>query len=157
MGVAIRGRHGINAYSKTQTTVSLSSAEAELSGIVRGASHGLGFQAIASDLGWDMSIQLWSGATAAIWICRRRGLGRVRHLAVADLWIQERLRAGDFRLDKILGSQNPADALTKHVDRPTLTKLMPMLNLFPEGGRAETAPELVQNVMVCLRTKWRRQ
>ena len=143
-------------WASTQSTVALSSGEAELSGIVRGASHGLGFQAIAADLGWEMSLQIWSDATAAIGICRRRGLGRVRHLAVADLWIQERLRAGDFHLEKILGSQNPADALTKYVDRPTLTRLMPMLNFFPESGRAHSAPELVQGIIGCLRAKRRR-
>ena len=29
---------------------------------------------------------------AAIGICRRTGIGRVRHLAVGQLWVQERLR-----------------------------------------------------------------
>ena len=101
------GGHLLKHYSVTQPTIALSSGEADLSGIVRGASQALGFQAVAKDVGYDVSIQLWSDATAAIGICRRRGLGRVRHLDVADLWIQERLRAGDFRLNKILGAQNP--------------------------------------------------
>ena len=56
-----------------------------------------------------------SDATAAIGISRRRGLGKVRHLATADLWMQDRIRKGDFTLDKILGSDNPSDMLTSNL------------------------------------------
>ena len=80
----MRGVHLIKAYSQTQTTVCLSSAEAELGGIVKAASHGLGLQSVAADLGLHWSLELRSDAAAAIGICRRRSLGRVRHLHVAD-------------------------------------------------------------------------
>ena len=87
-GVAMRGTHCIRTYSRTQSTVCLSSAEAELGGIVTAASASLGLQAVARDLGLDWGLQLRADASAAIGICRRRGLGRVRHLHVADLWVQ---------------------------------------------------------------------
>ena len=41
-GAAMRGTHLLKHYSNTQSTVALSSGEAELSGICRGASQGLG-------------------------------------------------------------------------------------------------------------------
>ena len=44
---AMRGSHLIKHLSQTQTTVALSSGEAELTGICRGASHGLGLQSNA--------------------------------------------------------------------------------------------------------------
>ena len=83
-----------------------------------------------------------SDASAAIGISRRRGLGKVRHLAVADLWMQDRIRKGDFILDKIAGAENPADMLTKHVPREVLQKHMANLGLFLEDGRAESAPSI---------------
>ena len=83
-----------------------------------------------------------SDATAAIGISRRRGLGKVRHLATADLWMQDRIRKGDFSLEKILGSENPSDMLTKHVTRDLIQKHMATLGLSYEEGRAESAPAI---------------
>ena len=81
-------------------------------------------------------------ATAAIGIARRRGLGKVRHLATADLWIQDRLRKKDFSLEKVPGVDNPSDMLTKHVPRDVLLKHMKKLGLHYEGGRADSAPTI---------------
>ena len=57
-----------------------------MGGICRGASHGIGMRSLMQDLGFKWDLELWSDASAAIGICKRRGLGKVRHLAVADLW-----------------------------------------------------------------------
>ena len=139
---AVRGCHLIKHWSTTQTTVALSSAEAELTGICKGASQGLGLQSLAADLGIDVGLQVMTNATAAIGIARRRGLGKVRHLAAADLWIQDRICKKDFSLDKVLGSENPSDMLTKHVDRGLLHKHMNKLGLHYESGRAQSAPSI---------------
>ena len=136
------GGHAIKHWSITQTTIALSSGEAELGGICRGASTALGLQSLASDLGIDLKLEILTDATAAIGICRRRGLGKIRHLAVSDLWVQDRLRRGDFTLTKIPGLENPADLLTKHVPREVLQKHMAFLGLHAEDGRAATAPTL---------------
>ena len=119
----MHGTHLVQHWSTTQTTVALSSGEAELVGLVRGASQGLGFQSMLRDLGFDAQLHLRTDATAAIGICRRRGLGKIRHLATSDLWIQEKLQQGAFLLSKIPGAENAADLLTKHLERPTLDKL----------------------------------
>ena len=139
-GAACRGTHLIKHWSTTQSTVALSSAEAELTGISKGAAQGLGLQSIAKDLGIHLSLRIMSDAAAAIGISRRRGLGKVRHLATADLWMQDRVRKGDFTLEKILGSDNPSDMLTKHVPRDVISEHMVTLGLRYEDGRAESAP-----------------
>ena len=126
----------------TQTTIALSSGEAELGGICRGASIALGLQSLALDLGIKLDLEILTDATAAIGICRRRGLGKIRHLHVSDLWVQDRLKKGDFKLTKVLGSENPADLLTKHVPRETMCKHMAFLNLVSEEGRPVSAPTL---------------
>ena len=102
-GTSRLGTHLIKTWSNTQSVVALSSAEAELTGICKGATIALGLQALCLDLGLTVSLKIHSDSTAAIGICRRRGLGRVRHLAVADLWVQDRLRGGDFELNIIPG------------------------------------------------------
>ena len=136
------GQHLIKVWSTTQTTIALSSGEAELTGIVRGASQALGLQSVAADLGMKFQLAIHTDSTAAIGMCRRRGLGKIRHLAVADLWIQDRVKAGDFQLHKVLGSVNSADLMTKYVDGPVLTEHLARQSLQEEEGRASTAPQL---------------
>ena len=114
-GCALRGTHLLKHWSVTQKVVKLSSGEAELAGVVRGASEGCGLQSLAADLGITLKFSIHADSSAAIGICRRSDIGRVRHLAVSQLWVQERLRAGSFTLHKVAGDENPADILTKAV------------------------------------------
>ena len=85
-------------WSTTQKAITLSSGEAELGGVVKAATEGIGLQSLARDLGIDLSLQLYADSSAAIGICRRAGIGKVRHLAVGQPWVQERLHAGHFSL-----------------------------------------------------------
>ena len=136
------GFHLVKHWSKTQTTVALSSAEAELTGICSGAANGLGFQALAKDLGIPLSLTVLTDAAAAVGICRRKGLGKVRHLATADLWVQDRVKNKYFVLERVPGVDNPADILTKHVDQALLAKHSEFLGLRQEAGRAASAPKI---------------
>ena len=84
-GIAMRGPHPIKHWSLSQTTIASSSGETGLSGICRGTSISLGLLSLAADLGIDVKIEVLTDATAAIGICRHRGLGKIRHLHVSDL------------------------------------------------------------------------
>ena len=110
-GCALLGSHLVKHWSVTQKTITLSSAEAELAGIVKGTCEGLGLRSIAADLGCTVALEVHADSAAAIGICRRSGIGKVRHLAVGQLWVQERVKTGDVRLFKVRGAVNPADAL----------------------------------------------
>ena len=68
---------------------------------------------MAADLGDHLRIHMHTDYSAAMGICRRTGVGRVRHLAVGQLWVQDKVRTGEVRLFKIAGDVNMADALTK--------------------------------------------
>ena len=136
------GKYTLQHWSSTQTTVALSSAEAELTGICRGASKGIGLRSLCNELGLNVDLVVHTDAAAAIGICRRRGLGKVRHLAVADLWVQDKIKSKDFALQKIKGTHNPADILTKHIDAPTLHRHLENRSMGMEQGRAESAPTL---------------
>ena len=141
-GVVMLGGHCLRHWSTTQSTVSLSSAEAELHGISKGCPQALGLRSMARDLGYDFRIHILTDASAAVGIVRRRRLGRIRHLDVTDLWVQEQIRHKELTVEKIARADNLADALTKNLARPLLIKHLGGMNLYPETGRAQTAPKL---------------
>ena len=138
----MRGHHPIKHWSATQPTIALSSGVAELGGICRGASIDLGLQSLAKDLGFHLKVNILTDATAAIGICRRRGLGKICHLHVSDQWVQDRLKKGDFTLTKIAGADNPANLPTKHVSKDNMLKHMEAMNIRSGVGRASGAPTL---------------
>ena len=138
----MQGKHLIKAWGKKQQVVALSSAESELAGICKGSSISLGLLSIAKDLGLHWHLTVETDATAAIGITRRRGLGKIRHLAVADLWVQDRVRAGDFSIKKVAGDLNAAGILTKQGQRPLLFRHIHGLNLHKEQGRSSLAPTI---------------
>ena len=69
-------------------------------------------------------------------------MGKIRHLDVEDLWVQAKVRDKTVELVKILGAENPADILTKYVDRGILTKMLAKLGMRVQTGRSTAAPEL---------------
>ena len=139
-GTAMIGNCLVKHWSKTQTTISLSSGEAELHGIAQGCSQGLGVQSLLKDAGWVLPLHVFSDATAAIGIARRKGLGKIRHLDVTDLWIQDRIRSKAITLSKVLGTENMADVLTKYVDRKTMDSAVLRMGLRQASGRPACAP-----------------
>ena len=83
-----------------------------------------------------------SDAAAAIGIARRRGLGKIRHLDVEDLWVQSKVRDKIVDLVKVAGVDNPADILTKYVERPLIQKMLATMGMLQLSGRAKCAPEI---------------
>ena len=77
---------------------------------------GLGIRSLMRDLGVQVGLVVRSDASAALGIAQRRGTGKVRHVEVHQLWLQDRVTRGDLKVRKIDGTKNPADALTKYVD-----------------------------------------
>ena len=109
---------------------------------MKGVAEGLGAQALAADLGMSLGLSVHADSSAAIGICRRSGVGRVRHLAVGQLWVQDHLRRGTFQLFKVRGDENPADLCTKHLARAVIDGLIQICGIVRETGRAVSAPRL---------------
>ena len=149
-GCALRGGHLLKHWSTTQKAITLSSGEAELGGVVKAAAEGIGLQSLARDLGVELALELFADSSAAIGICRRSGIGRVRHLAVGQLWVQEKLRGGQFSLYKVLGTRNPADLCTKHLPAEGVGTHLQTLHLASEEGRATSAPRVTAEISACL-------
>ena len=139
-GVARWGDHVLKWWSKTQPTLALSSGEAELAAIVKSTSEGLGLQSIMTEFNIQADLVIKSDAVAAIGIVRRQGLGRVRHLAVADLWVQQKSKEKEVHYLKLEGTRNTSDILTKVVERETIDKHMRALGLEFKEGRHPATP-----------------
>ena len=112
------GQHTIKTWSTHQTVIALSSGEAKYYGMVKGASVGLGIQAMLGDLGSEHqgSIGLKTDASAAIGVASRVGVGKIRHIEVSQLWLQHKVLNRDIVVSKVDGGDNIADALTEPLE-----------------------------------------
>ena len=102
---------------------------------------------ILRDLGveWVEKIQILSDASAAIGIASRRGTGKVRHIEVNQLWMQDKVMRGSIELTKIGTGSNMADALTKHVEHELIVRHMRGLGVSIEAGRHYLMPEVASD------------
>ncbi len=113
-GLVVRyGMHVMKTSSTLQSTISLSSGEAEYYGLAKAASAGLGFQALMRDWNIHLPVEVETDSSAAKGFASRQGLGRLRHVQTRFLWLQERIRMQHLHLTKIKGEANVADVLTK--------------------------------------------
>ena len=121
------GSHLLKSWSRTQTPLATSSGEAELYAAVKGGAELLGMQSLAADMGAIVGARLKVDAKATIGMVHQTGLGKLRHVEVSNLWIQNAVKEGRIHVDKVLGSENIADLMTKHLDRTTMDGLMARL------------------------------
>ena len=110
----------MKSWSTTQKITALSSGEAEYYAIVKGASQGIGIRSMLEDFQIGEAstryIEVKEDSSAAKGIASRRGLGKLKHVDIKELWIQEKVSEGDLKITKIPGTINLADALTKYCD-----------------------------------------
>ena len=107
------GTRTLKTWSTTQATMAMSSAEAEHYALIEGAIRSLGLQSMLRELGLSKEVWLRTDSSAAKGFSSQRGLGRMRHLEVKELWLQEAVCRGRLRLCKVKGDENPADVFTK--------------------------------------------
>ena len=96
--------------------------------------------AAMSEWGIEVDLVIKSDAVAAIGMVKRQGLGRIRHLAVADLWIQQKAREGVVNFKNLEGSKNTSDILTKPVEAEVLERHMHSLGFEFRSGRNPLTP-----------------
>ena len=135
------GSHCVKSWSTTQN-IALSSGEAELYGIVKAAAEALGMRSLLRDLGCEMSVTVKSDSSAAIGTCSRYGLGKLKHVDVRHLWIQEKVDKREIKLVKVKGTHNPADAMTKYLGRPEIDAALWRISVVRCTGRHDIAPEV---------------
>ena len=75
---------------------------------MRGAAVGMGLRSMVGDLGLEMTLRVHTDSDACRGTCKRTGLGRLKHVQVEHLCIQEALRNRPIDLVRINGTENPA-------------------------------------------------
>ena len=140
----MHGRHMIKSWSTNQSVIALSSGEAEYYGLVKAASVALGVKVISEDLGvrFTGKISIRGDASAAIGIANRVGIGKVRHIEVNQLWLQEKVYEGEIETMKVKTDENMADALTKALDSKGIGSHVEGVGSEIRMGRHPLAPKL---------------
>ncbi len=91
-----------------------------------------GLLSLARELGFvEMSniVMLGTDSSAAKGFASRRGLGRMRHIEIRNLWLQKEVRDGNVELSKIPGERNPTDLMTKILTIGEIKERLAMLNI----------------------------
>ena len=83
------GTHTLKTWSTTQATMAMCSAEAEYYAMIEGAVRTLGLQSVLREMGLTRDVVVRTDSSAANGFSSQRGLGRMRHLDVKELWLQE--------------------------------------------------------------------
>ena len=143
-GALMRGSHCLKTWSTTQKSVTLSSGEAELVAAVKMSGELIGMCQLSYDWGVEMGARLLVDSSAAIGVVNRKVNGRLSHVRVGMLWIQEKVEDGAVSVQKVLGTENPADLMTKNLAASALEKYMKMLTQEGRDGRAEKSLTLVK-------------
>ena len=109
--------------------------------ITKGSAHSLHSQAILNGFGVTVEAIVFSDANAGIGIASRQGCGRLKHLEVKWLWVQEKVSQKALRLRKYPTETNIADHATKHLSKHRMEMLLAASNLvlIKEGERTTSA------------------
>ena len=91
-GVWMLGEHCIKTWSASQGPYALSSAEAEFYAMIEAVTRAKGLLSLAGEMGFkglSNVIHLGTDSSAAKSFVSRRGLGKMRHIEIRDLWLQK--------------------------------------------------------------------
>ena len=132
-GCIMRGLHLIAHWCRTQQAVALSSCEAELNGICKAAAEGLGAKNLTIELGMDEELEIKTDVSAAVGVIQRQGAGKIKHLEVKQLWVQEQEKKKAVKMVKIPKEVNWADLMTHHWSNVEDVKMLAGMGLVRRG------------------------
>ena len=115
----------IFSFSRTQKTVSLSSAEAEYYAAASAVSVGIHIKEVVTFLTRKQAtLTLHLDSSAAQGIIARQGKGRVKHLQIRTLFLQELHKTGELEVSKVGTKENTADIGTKPLSHSRVNLLL---------------------------------
>ena len=130
----MRGLHLISHWCRTQQAIALSSCEAELNGICKAATEGLGAKNLTIELGMEENLEIKTDASAAVGVIQRQGAGKIKHLEVKQLWVQEQEKKKAVKMVKIPREWNYADLMTHHWSSVEGVKMLAGMGLVRRGA-----------------------
>ena len=87
--------------------------------------------------GIQLGARIYADSSAALRVAHRKGSGKLRHIRVNMLWVQDKRASGELDYQKIEGTDNPGDLMTKHLGSGLLRNHLENLTLEVRGGRAK--------------------
>jgi len=122
----------ILTWARRQAVYAQSSAESELYALGTGAVEVLGFSQLLREWGEPAVPVMCSDSSSALAVVRKRGPGRMKHVELRCLAIQQWREEKKLVLRKVVTTENASDLLTKPMTYEQLVKFGHMLCL--RGG-----------------------
>jgi hypothetical protein len=123
----------IESHSRKQSVIATSSAEAEYYALATGAAETLAVVSLMQEIQIPVQGRLRCDSSAGRALAVRCGFGRVKHIDVRLLWLQQVLEQRRLTLEPVTSRENPADVGTKPVSAGRLEELCRRLGV--EGMR----------------------
>ena len=117
----------VTTWSRTQSAVALSSAEAEYYALAVAVSEGRMVQNMLKEmesLEVEPNLVALTDASAAKGAAERVGPLRMKHLELRQMFVKEMCEAGLLTISKIKTTENPVDCLTKTLSAARLDKCL---------------------------------
>ena len=127
----------LSCTTSTPGRSSASSAEAELAACIKASCEGIGVAQMAESLGRQVEVEVYVDSSAALGVVDRKGNGKLRHIRVGQLWIQQAAEDETITYRKIHGKENPADLCTKHLTQTEIDRALTKIELVIREGRAQ--------------------
>ena len=122
----------VGTSARTQRTIALSSAEAELyasAGVLSDSFLLKNILCFLLELE-KLPVHLYMDSSSGKQVWQRSGVGRIRHLSCRVLWVQQAVARGEVVLRHIRGEYNPSDVDTKLLTRVGMLFLMYLLQVY---------------------------
>ena len=130
---------------KLQSSIALSSAESELYASCSGVAEMLHVGSLLKFLVGANEVQMtaFSDSSAARGIMQRAGQGKLKHIHIRNLWIQDLVREKIVRLLRVPTAINPADLNTK---KPAQERRKKLMSLIPMGNQNGVEIETIETI-----------
>ena len=115
VGIVIYAGVILTSWSRTQGRLALSSCEAELVALTVAGQEASLVRTMMEKIGETTCVRLLTDSASAHQIAERRGLGRLKHVELRWLWVQDGFRAGRLEIARVNTLVKPADSMTKHL------------------------------------------
>ena len=103
-----------------------------------------GLISLAKEVGFcdlENIVHVGTDSSAAKSFVSRRGLGKMRHLEIRDLWLQKEVNEGKVKVSKVKGTENPADLMTKILGIKDIDGRLAAMNLVAKWVRPISSGE----------------
>ena len=123
-GVLLLGGFVLASWSRTQSQSALSSCESEFYALTTGVQEALFVKSLLKEMfpKGEISIEGYIDSTSATQVAQRTGVGRLKHLDIRHLWIQDLTESGELKIHRVATDKNVADLMTKHLNSKVFSR-----------------------------------